>query len=135
MEILQPEASVVQTGLGIRYVGEFAYAYSGAVGVPNSSTVLIDTTSGSGIIVGRIYTGYCSPSNIVDDMTFEIKLNGELVSARYLDTSKEKDYNQLAYITIVIPPITRVVVTSTNVSSSTERDMCCLITGRVYGAK
>jgi len=120
------------TGLGLRYIGQHAYAYSGAVGVA-SSTVLIDSTSGSGIIIGRIYTGYCSPSNIVDDMTFEIKLNDELISARYLDTSKEKDYNQLAYITIVIPPVTRVVVTSTNISSGTERDMCCLITGTVYG--
>jgi len=115
----------------LEIAGNFAYAYSGAVEVPNSATDLLSFTTGNFTFVGRIYTGYCSQTLIVDDMTFGVFLNGALISARILDTSKEASYNQLQYFTIIIPPYTEVLVQCTNVSSPTGRDMCAIMTGEI----
>ena len=109
----------------------FAYAYSGAVEVSNSDTDLLSFTTGNFTFVGRIYTGYCSQSNIVDDMSFGVFLNGALISARYTDTSKEGNTHNMIYHTIIIPPYTEVLVQSRNQSSATGRDMCCVMTGEL----
>ena len=47
-------ASIASTGLGIRYIGEHAYAYSGVNLLTNSETSYLDFTTGSGYIVGKI---------------------------------------------------------------------------------
>ena len=51
MEPIQPGASIAATGLGIRYIGNYAYAYSGPVAADNTAggTALLDFTSGSGV--------------------------------------------------------------------------------------
>jgi len=111
-----------------------AYAYSGAVGVAAETTVLQFTTN-SEYIVGRLYTGYCTPTNVTDDMTFQTKLNGSLIAARYMDTSKETQKgDSLTYFDIIIPPFSTVLVLSSNISSMSARDMCSIFTGEVGGA-
>jgi len=116
----------------LELTANYGYAYSGAVAVSNSATDLLQFRTGNFTFVGRIYTGYCSQSNVLDDMTFGIFLNEALISARYLDTSKESNIYNMIYHTIVIPPYTEVLVQCTNVSSSTARDMGCIMTGRIY---
>ena len=46
-------ASIASTGLGIRYIGDHCYAYSGEVNVANVELSLLDFTTGSGLIVGK----------------------------------------------------------------------------------
>jgi hypothetical protein len=121
---------IAGTGLDLNYVGKKAYAYSGAVGVA-STTKLLSFKTGNKIISGRMYTGYCSPTHITDDMSFEVKLNGVLISARYADTSKEANTINMIYYTMIIPPYSLVEVFSTNISSGTERDMCAIFTGKI----
>jgi len=120
---------IAGTGLDLNYVGDKVFAYSGAVEVPNSQTKLLNFQTGNKIISGRMYTGYCSASNVTDDMTFEIKLNGQLISARYTDTSKEGNTHNMIYFTMIIPPYSLVEVFSTNASSSTGRGVCAIFTG------
>jgi len=122
---------IAGTGLDLNYLGQKAYAYSGAVGVPNSETKLLSFQTGNKIISGRMYTGYCSPTSVTDDIAFEVKLNGVLISARYTDTSKEANTINMIYFTMIIPPYTLVEVTATNISSATERDMCAIFTGNI----
>ena len=55
MDPVQPEASVVQTGLGIRYVQDWAYAYSGVVQANGADKTALDFISGTGLIVGKCY--------------------------------------------------------------------------------
>ena len=46
-------ASVASTGPGIRYIGDHAYAYSGVITVNNTTTTLLDFTTGVGYIVAK----------------------------------------------------------------------------------
>ena len=48
-------ASIASTGTGIRYIGDYAYAYSGIVQASGSDTTALDFTTGSGVIVGVGY--------------------------------------------------------------------------------
>ena len=50
-------ASVASTGLGIRYIGDWAFALSGIIGVTNSETTLLEFNSGAGLISG-IFQNY-----------------------------------------------------------------------------
>ena len=125
---------VAGTGLDLNYLGQKAYAYSGAVGVPNSQTKLLSFQTGNKIISGRMYTGYCQDvtvAAVTDDIVFEVKLNGVLIAARYTDTAKEAGTINMIYFTMIIPPYTSVEVLATNISSSTERDMCAIFTGNI----
>ena len=50
-DVIQPSASVASTGKGIRYIGEYAYAYSGSLAVGTGAFEdLLEFTTGSGII-------------------------------------------------------------------------------------
>jgi len=123
---------VAGTGLDLNYVGNRVYAYSGAVGVPNSQTYLLKFQTGNKLISGRMYTGYCQDvtvAAVADDIVFEVKLNGVLIAARYTDTAKEAGTINMIYFTMIIPPYTLVEVFATNISSSTDRDMCAIFTG------
>ena len=55
MEIVQPEASVVQTGLGISYIGDHCYCYPTETVQTNSILTVLDFTTGSGYIVGQLF--------------------------------------------------------------------------------
>jgi len=115
----------------LEVIGDLAYAYSGPVGVGSGNVTMLSFTTGNYTFIGRIYTGYCSQSAITDDMSFGVFLNGGLISARYLDTSKEANVINMIYHTIVIPPYTEVRVACSNISSQTDRDMACIMTGEI----
>ena len=56
-EAVPANASVASTGLGIRYIGEHAYALSGIerdAGTGGANTTLLNFTSGAGYIRGTL---------------------------------------------------------------------------------
>ena len=134
MEPVQPEASVVQTGLGIRYVGEFAYAYSGAVGCDNSETDLINATSGTGIILGQVMFRYVGTSPEGDNYVYRIRLNGELILSYLVDQTLE-NYAARHLAPIIIPPFSILRLTAQNTTDTSTHNQATTLTGRVYGAK
>ena len=87
-------ASVASTGLGIRYIGDFAYAYSGPVAADNTATALLDFTSGSGVFVGVYCPMYMTGGLQSRDYVFLVKLNGETVIERIF-TQNYGDENRL----------------------------------------
>ena len=117
----------------LEITGDNAYAYSGPIGI-GGATDLVSFTTGNFIFEGRIYTGYCDgDAAIANDISFKVLLNGTLIAARYLDTSKETYQNQLQYITIIIPPYTQVQVQGKNISDPGASDaVCCVMTGKIY---
>ena len=50
-------ASVASTGKGIRYIGDYAYAYSGKIVINNETVDFLDFTSGAGYIVAKLTGG------------------------------------------------------------------------------
>ena len=56
-------ASVASTGTGIRYIGDYAYAYSGVISVVDGNeTELLGFTTGSGVIVAEYVFYYAGDS-------------------------------------------------------------------------
>jgi len=129
MEILQPEASVVQTGLNIRYVGEFAYAYSQLTDVADTNAHLIlDFTSGSGVIVGNMT--FYRRSWEDDDTAWYIEMNGVEMLAWIGRAAEPTGQNTFP---IIIPPFTHFEGYVDKQTHSNASKLAMNLTGRVYG--
>jgi len=130
-------ASVASTGLGIRYIGDWAYAYSGLYISVTSENTELDFTSGSGIIVGTVQL-----NNPVDDdnpslanvSTANIKFNGISI-AIISGSSTDAGTNRSVIQKVVIPPLTRVIITVVSNGNEADRYGSLILTGRVYGAE
>ena len=122
------------TGTGLNYVGDFAYAYSGAISIAQSSPeqTMLKFSTGSATIVGTIQASQGSTAS-TNDMRFTVSFNGEIVGqllhggdSQYWGGSFENGMK------VIIPPFTEVTVTGYNVSANTGRSSTCSVTGRVY---
>jgi len=132
MPPVQPNASIAATGLGIRYIGDFAYAYATMTDVSDSETTLIESTTGSGIIVGQCQFGYGEQTG--EDFRYLIYFNDQIIMNQVVSGTTDTPIGPMFY-KLVIPPFTKVKMTAENLSSSNAREQTALVTGRVYGAK
>jgi len=128
---VQPSASIASIGTSIRYVGNWAYAYSGAVDANNDETDLINSTSGTGIIVGEVNFNYLEVAT--EDFTFKLYLNDMVIYAYTKDQATDASPGNW-FPKIIIPPLTKVKITAQNITDTTAREMAVALTGRVYGA-
>lgn len=135
--VVQPEASVVQTGLGIKYVGEWSYAYSGGIGSSTSPQTMLSFTTGSGIICG---TFVCfAQTNFSDPTTggasnWQISLNSEVVTLQTLDTDN-KDMPSQIWMKLILPPFTIVKLEVDSAETNPDELLTATFTGRVYGTE
>ena len=127
-------ASIASTGKGIRYIGNYAYAYSGQVttsgtGSPNTSMLLF--TTGAGIFVGTVAAQ--SDEAATAEEYLRVTFNGlSIINAKWDNASSGESTLDLP-IPIIIPPFTEVEVL-VGVSSGTDIWTAQII-GRVYGAE
>ena len=106
-------ASIASTGPGIRYIGDWAFAYSGLWLASTTESTELDFTTGSGIIVGTVQL-----NNPVDDdapgsanvSTANIKFNGISI-AIISGSSTDAGTNRSVIQQVIIPPLTHVVIT------------------------
>ena len=129
-DVIQPSASIASTGKGIRYVGNWAYAYSGSVGVDNNETALVESVSQSGIIVAEFQPQYLVKSG--DDYFFQVYLNDLVVIGLHLIAADT--YTPYEKSKVIIPPLTLVKITAQNTTDSSNNNVAAVLTGRVYGA-
>ena len=130
-------ASVASTGKGIRYIGDWAFAYSGLWTSSTTESTELDFTTGSGIIVGTVQL-----NNPVDDdnpgfanvSAANIKFNGISI-AIISGSSTDAGTNRSVIQQVIIPPFTRVVITVDSNGNEPDRFGSVLLTGRVYGDK
>ena len=137
MAPVQPSASVAATGLGIRYVGDYAYAYSGMHNVAASNVEHLSFTSGSGVIVGKISCmGSVDTTNasLGGVTAFTISYNGVITFKIKTDTENE-DMPSVQTVPIIIPPLTLVEVNADSNNADAGLETSATITGRVYGAE
>ena len=130
-EAVPSNASVASAGPGLRYVGQHAYAFSGVVAVDDNETTLLDFNPGSGVIDCIIQFHYVEVST--DNMFYTIKVNGEIVMRYYTSDSHSVASMPDNPLYVLFPPFSRVQLLCENQSSSTPRDQCVTIVGRVYG--
>jgi len=129
-------ASVVSTGLGIRYIGNWAYAYSGTINVTATPINLLEFTSGAGIIVGKLKVMQSTAAAEGDDVLASLLFNEIYIFRMVLGKNafNEFDPSSITATDIIIPPFTLVQVELDNLSGNAS-DMSALLTGRVYGAE
>jgi len=125
-------ASVASTGKGIRYVGNWAYGYSGSVSVNGTETDLLNMQIGSGFIVAIVQFNYIEASG--DDFKYSIYLN-DLVVQGYFVGGSGATTTADNFIKLLVPPLTSVRCTAQNIASGTTREQAVSFVGRVYGAE
>ena len=118
--------------LGITYLGEHAYAYSGLhdSGASSAEVIFLDFSTGSEYIVGKFQFFYATDTVQGSDMIYRIKLNDQIIS-QYIDIEDIRmagDPHQP--IPIVIPPLTHVVITVASIAGAQQQ--ATMFTGRVY---
>ena len=126
-------ASIASTGLGLRYVGNWAYAYSGVVSVAGTELSLIEVTSGSGVIVAKILFAYGSYGD--NDFAYRIYLNDIKIFSQRTDNATAPFAANITAPQIIIPPRTKIKLTAENVVGGDTEDQLVILTGRVYGDK
>jgi len=124
------------SGLSHTYIGsgdnQYFYSYSGAKGVPNVETDLINTQSASGYIKSIMQVSYGTPDS--DNMQYKIYFNGIIVMQFSMSGAVDQGNWQTMIYYLIIPPYTTVRITAQNTTSTTERIQTAIITGRVYDA-
>ena len=126
-------ASVASTGTGIRYIGDYAYAYSGVISVVDGNeTELLGFTTGSGVIVAEYVFYYAgdSPYNAM----YKVKMNGEIVG-QYIVGDADSYTNPAGSLPLIIPPRTLCSFTADQITSTSTFTQAVSLTGRVYGDK
>jgi len=123
-----PEASIASVGKGIRYIGNWVYAYSGMFPSAYPSTYL-EFTTGSGLIVAEFNLLYFTDAG--DNAEYTIKLNDVNVFGAFA-TSATTPPLGLNHVRIILPPFTKVEGIG---SVGSNRTRGFLMTGRVYGAE
>ena len=130
-------ASVASTGLGIRYIGDHCYAYSGTFGNIAAGSTLLDFTSGSGYIVGKfVFNGavrfaYANNGAIT---AWQLSFNDEVVILCKTE-SGDNDTPMQSFQKVIIPPYTRVVLKVDSEEDNAAELLTATFAGRVYGDK
>jgi len=132
-DTIRVSASIASTGPGLRYIGRYVYAYSGAVSVDNNLTSLIEEVSGSGLIIAKVQFSYIT--HAVQDYEYQIYLNDLLVWSQNIATAGISDGTAFNIAFIMVPPFTKLKITAIGKSDGTGRDMAASLTGRVYGTE
>jgi len=135
-EGIPPSASVASVGPGLRYIANWAYAYSGLWPSSTTESTELDFTTGNGLIVGTVQL-----NNPVDDdnpstanvSTANIKFNGVSI-AIISGSSTDAGTNRSVIQKVIIPPFTRVVIIVDSNGNESDRFGSVLLTGRVYDA-
>jgi len=131
-ESLPPDASTASAGLGLRYIGDWVYAYSGdRLTDSNNHTTLLEFTTGTGLIVAKVQ--FNDLSGQADVFTYRIYLNDVVMNAYNTTGSNSGQNNPDPVLFMIFPPLTRVKCTG-KTNQEANRNLLVAITGRVYGA-
>ena len=137
-DVIQPSASIASTGKGIRYIGEYCYAYSGTFAANALATqTLFDFTSGSGYIVATLtMTGPTDMAVLGGGRIrgYQLDFNSQTVGLYKVESAQE-DSPTMIEAQILIPPFTAVVLTCADDNTDAAQLGTANITGRVYGAE
>jgi len=126
-------ASIASTGKGVRYIGKWAYAYSGQVASSAANFVtLVEFTTGSGLIDFRWEYDYSSNSG--DNAVYTLELNDIQVAGIFVNGGVTSPSDERRH-RIIIPPFTKVLLQAKNQSNNEVIYFYGRMTGRVYGAE
>jgi len=118
------------TGLGLTYIGDHAFAYSGDVAPGGTSGTALDFISGSSYIRGAFY--YTADSSGAGGQYIVMQINFNGITVLYSKEKRDESFNSEEWA-MLIPPFTHVEVTYE--TPGTDIPTTLIFTGRVYGAE
>ena len=117
------------TGTNLNYIGNHAYAYSGAhSATAGGHTTMLEFSTQASYVMGNFTFGNTSAST--DHIEFEISVNNEVVMACIGDAIGESF--PLNSFQLVIPSYSTLKVTAINASGGADRTVFAAISGRIY---
>ena len=133
-------ASIASTGLGIRYIGEHCYAYSGKYAANVTRQTMLNFSSGSGYIVGELQLNACQDDDDADKGSptiAEIFFNGIAVSLIKAEAASGSVTDMPSSQTqkLLVPPLTTVLVEMEADDNQADEHATITFIGRVYGAE
>jgi len=136
-EAVPVNASVLSTGLGLRYIGDYVYSFSGTFAASQTTQICLEFTTGSGLILGTFFmSGGVSylTANLGDGQHtgYRLTLNGEIASLIKLSSITEA-MPTTATQEILLPPFTSVKLEILSSAASAYQLSTCAFSGRVYG--
>jgi len=134
-ESLPPDASTASTGLGIRYIGNYCYGYSGTKNGSSSFVDYLNFITGAGVIKGRLYdNGSPNPDDpsAGGESISRVTFNGAIIAYQKVSTNSP-DNNPGGYNDFIIPPFTHVEVAMRTLANSAFQGNFVFV-GRVYDA-
>jgi hypothetical protein len=137
MPPVQPAASVAATGLGIRYLGDYAYAYSGEVLVNSgiSPVKMLEFDTGSGIVKGWLtFSVDFTNLSAANKWGWKVSFNGEVIMNYLTEFQTVMTAIQQMPWPILIPPQTNVKVEAQSGDDPHDVDFNVGLVARVYGA-
>jgi len=115
----------------LEILGDFAYAYSGVVGVANTELALIDAHTGNFSLMARVQAFSSMTAN--ERYIIRIKLNEITVleTITHLGTPNPQ-YSDQAPFLILIPSYTDLEITLVNQEEVNTNNWTVSVTGRIY---
>jgi len=118
---------------GLSIAGRLAYAYSGEANVTDVEYTLLDFVTPSNLIIKGNLQWY-SPEGTTQNFQLTVKFNGSVVVNSETFQLTPSTTTGYAPIKLIIPPLTKVEVTSQNESASDPRSMNVTFTGKIHNA-
>ena len=125
-------ATFLGAGKGLVTIGDHAYAYSGVVTFDDTETDALSFTTGNRYISAQALISTLDYNG--DDAGIKIKLNDIIIIQQRFSTLGVIYLQALPAWDIIIPPLTQVTMTLTNLADNTPHTANLVVTGRVYDA-
>jgi len=129
-EPLPPDASIASVGPGIRYIGNWAYGFSGIVACDNNNTLMMEFTSGNGFIDMQLVV--MNSSGAGDDFLYSLYLN-DVISIQWYALGVQDPLAGKNPIPLLLPPFTKFTLRADNQGATTARAHTANFSGKVYG--
>ena len=127
-EGIPPTASVASVGPRINYVGNFAYAYSGNITLPDATLVeALNFTSGAGVIRSKFQYSVDVDALSTEYLRLFITFNDESIVYNFESRGAGAISDMPMYL--IIPPFTLVKV---KLQGGSDAIATAWMTGRVY---
>tara|TARA_Y100000310_G_scaffold231650_1_gene234241 strand:- start:49 stop:462 length:414 start_codon:yes stop_codon:yes gene_type:complete len=124
-------------GIGLQYIGEHCYGYSGTINVTAETVTGLNFTTGSGYILGSFYY-QLDTTNLTagQEVGYSVAMNGEQIAIAKGGEPAGSGLNTVSTpyeLSVIIPPFSLVVVSL--ISTDPEAiPMGITFTGRAYSA-
>ena len=135
-DVIPTSASVASTGKGIRYIGDYAYAYSGLFAASTAVTTELEFITGSGLIKGEFQLNAPVSTTSTQAAIATIYFNEiEIAIIKVTFSTSSAGFPGSERQPVIIPPRTKIKVTVDSTDDQSGQQGSVTFVGRVYGAE